>query len=112
METDFRVVYETLKEEQAKLDAKMASAKTDAVKHVQELIDTFGIASTELKFRNRTPEVTKAPRKSVAVKYRTPTGVEWTGQGRMKREFLEYLISQGLTEEDKDLFLLPEYEKK
>lgn len=112
METDLRVVYETLKEEQAKLDAKMASAKVDAVKHVQELIDTFGIASTELIFGNRTPEMTRTPRKPVAVKYRTPTGIEWTGQGKMKREFREYLISQGLTEEDKDLFLLPEYEKK
>lgn len=112
METDFRVVYENLKEEQAKLDAKMASAKTDAVKHVQELIDTFGIVSTELKFRDHESGIMKATRKPVAVKYRTPTGIEWTGQGKMKREFREYLISQGLAEEDKDLFLLPEFEKK
>lgn len=29
----------------------------------------------------------------------------------MKREFRDYLLSQGLTVEDKDLFLTPEFQK-
>ena len=39
--------------------------------------------------------------------------LEWllTGKGNMKREFRDYLLSQGLTPEDKDLFLTPQFMK-
>lgn len=46
-----------------------------------------------------------------SIKYRTPNGIEWTGKGNMKREFRDYLLSQGLTPEDKDLFLTPQFMK-
>ena len=39
MDNDFKTLYNTLRAEQDALKAKMQSAKGDAIKHVQELID-------------------------------------------------------------------------
>ena len=41
MDNDFKTLYNTLRAEQDALKAKMQSARGDAIKHVQELIDAF-----------------------------------------------------------------------
>ena len=43
MDNDFKTLYNTLRAEQDALKAKMQSAKGDAIKHVQELIDAVQI---------------------------------------------------------------------
>lgn len=48
MDNDFKTLYNTLRAEQDALKAKMQSAKGDAIKHVQELIDAFQIQSYDL----------------------------------------------------------------
>ena len=108
MDNDFKTLYNTLRAEQDALKAKMQSAKGDAIKHVQELIDAFQIQSYDLKFEDTPSSFRETP---VRRRGRTPTGIEWTGKGNMKREFRDYLLSQGLTVEDKDLFLTPEFQK-
>ena len=114
MDNDFKTLYNTLRAEQDALKAKMQSAKGDAIKHVQELIDAFQIQSYDLKFEDTPSSFRETPvrrRGPAPIKYRTPTGIEWTGKGNMKRVFRDYLLSQGLTVEDKDLFLTPEFQK-
>lgn len=114
MDNDFKTLYNTLRAEQDALKAKMQSAKGDAIKHVQELIDAFQSQSYDLKFEDTPSSFRETPvrrRGPAPIKYRTPTGIEWTGKGNMKREFRDYLLSQGLTVEDKDLFLTPEFQK-
>ena len=109
--SDFKSVYESLRAEQDVLTKKMEAAKQDAVKYVQELVDAFGIRSTEIAFEDQTGERVVRPRGPAPIKYRTPTGIEWSGKGNMKKEFRDYLLSEGLTEADKDLFLVEEYKK-
>ncbi len=112
MSSDFKHVYDSLRAEQTELSEKMKAAREDAIKFVQEVINDFGIHSYELQFQ---PEDTKRvlrPRGPAAVKYRTPTGIEWSGKGNMKKAFRDYLYSQGLTEADKDQFLTPEFRNR
>lgn len=109
--SDFKSVYESLRAEQDALTKKMEAAKQDAVKYVQELVDAFGIRSTEIAFEDQTGKRVVRPRGPAPIKYRTPTGIEWSGKGNMKKEFRDYLLSEGLTEADKDLFLVEEYKK-
>ena len=114
MDNDFKTLYNTLRAEQDALKAKMQSARGDAIKHVQELIDAFQIQSHDLKFEDTPSSFRESPvrrRGPAPIKYRPPPGIAWTGKGNMKREFRDYLLSQGLTVEDKDLFLTPEFQK-
>lgn len=108
MGTDFKALYDSLRTDRSELEQKMRAARQDAVKHVQELIDAFNILSTDVRFEAKPVRSTFRSRKPPRVKYRTPTGIEWSGMGRMKKEFRDYLISEGLTEEDKVFFLVEE----
>lgn len=113
MDNDFRTIYDNLRAEQVALNAKMQSARGDAIKHVQEVIDAFHLLRSELKFEDDHQAKSPAEKRRgpASIKYRTPNGIEWTGKGNMKREFRDYLLSQGLTPEDKDLFLTPQFMK-
>lgn len=51
MDNDFKTLYNTLRAEQDALKAKMQSARGDAIKHVQELIDAFQIQSHDLNLK-------------------------------------------------------------
>ena len=103
MSDNFKQTFESFKQEQENLNRRMAEAKREAVMHVQEIIDVFGIRPSDLRFpiegvaihRTRTP---------AAIKYRTPNGITWTGKGRVKKEFLEYLNEQGETLADLDKY--------
>ncbi len=116
MTTDFRTLYSSLRTEQDELNQKMKSARADAIVYAQELVDVFGIRASDLHFPNRSEQAAAAagarrPRGPAPIKYRTPTGVVWSGKGNMKKAFREYLHSQGLTEADKDLFLTEAFKK-
>lgn len=113
MDNDFKSIYDNLRAEQEALNAKMQSARGDAIKHVQEVIDAFHLLRSELKFEDDHQAKSPAEKRRgpASIKYRTPNGIEWTGKGNMKREFRDYLLSQGLTPEDKDLFLTPQFMK-
>lgn len=111
MNNDFKAIYDSLRAEQSELSEKMQAAKLDAIKYVQELVDAFSIRSTEIAFDDQVGKRVVRPRGPAPVKYRTPNGIEWSGKGNMKKEFRDYLLSQGLTEADKDLFLTPEFQK-
>ena len=112
MNGDFKSIYDSLRAEQNVLNEKMQTAKLDAIKEVQDLINVFGISRSDLTFEDQVAAKRPfRPRGPAAVKYRTPTGVEWTGKGNMKKEFSDYLYSVGLTEADKDKFLVPELAK-
>ena len=113
MSDNFKQTFESFKQEQENLNRRMAEAKREAVIHVQEIIDVFGIRPSDLRFpiegvaihRTRTP---------AAIKYRTPNGITWTGKGRVKKELLEYLNEQGETLADLDKYRvdLPKTEPK
>ena len=75
------------------------------------ILDAFGIHSSEICFEDQEGKRVVRHRGPAPIKYRTPTGIEWSGKGNMKKEFREYLLSEGLTEEDKDLFLVEEFKK-
>ena len=113
IDNDFKTIYDNLRAEQEALNAKMQSARGDAIKHVQEVIDAFHLLRSELKFEDDHQAKSPAEKRRgpASIKYRTPNGIEWTGKGNMKREFRDYLLSQGLTPEDKDLFLTPQFMK-
>lgn len=111
MDSDFKAIYDSLRAEQSELSEKMQAAKVDAIRYVQELIDAFGIRSSELAFEDQVGKRVVRPRGPAPIKYRTPNGIEWSGKGNMKKEFRDYLLSQGLTEADKDLFLTPDFQK-
>ncbi len=111
MSEDFKAVYDSLRAEQNQLTEKMQAAKIDAIKYVQELVDAFGIRSNEIAFEDQVGKRVVRPRGPAAIKYRTPNGIEWSGKGNMKKEFRDYLLAQGLTEADKDMFLTPEFQK-
>lgn len=111
MDNNFKAIYESLRSEQEELSKKMQAAKLDAIKYVQELVDAFGIRSSEIAFEDQVDKRVSRPRGPAPVKYRTPTGIEWSGKGNMKKEFREYLLSEGFTEADKDLFLVEEFQK-
>ncbi len=117
MSNDFKAMYESLKAEQVELNDKMKAARAEAIEHIQGIIDTFGITAADLSFAEEPKAASAAGRRTYRtrgpspVKYRTPTGIEWSGKGNMKKSFREYLASQGLTPEDKDLFLTDEFRK-
>lgn len=109
MSNDFKQAFEAIKQEQADLNRRMQQAKREAIAHVQEIITAFGITEDQLKFgvvptpvRKRTPAV---------IKYRTPTGITWTGKGRIKKEFSEYLHSKGETMNDLEKYRVTPPEK-
>lgn len=52
MDNDFKTIYDNLRAEQDALNAKMQSARGDAIKHVQEVIDAFHLLRSELKFED------------------------------------------------------------
>lgn len=113
MSDNFKQTFESFKQEQEDLNRRMAEAKRQAIAHVQEIVDVFGIKPSDLRFpiegiaihRTRTPS---------PIKYRTPTGITWTGKGRMKKELLEYLTERGETAADLPKYLVtsPEVEPK
>lgn len=113
MSDNFKQVFEAVKKEQEDLNRRMANAKREAVMHVQEIIDLFGIRPSDLRFPIEGVAIhrTRAPS---PIKYRTPTGITWTGKGRMKKELMEYLAEHGETTADLPKYLVttPEVEPK
>lgn len=102
MNNDFQELMNSLLEEQKELNARIAEAKEQAIQQVQELIDIFKLKPEDL-FNEVSASANKVRRPAV-MKYRLPNGVEWSGRGRMKKEFETYLINHGLTEKDLDQF--------
>lgn len=97
--SNFELNFQRLKAEREAINIKLREAKKDAIARVQELIDEFGIARNEVVF-TVDGEVAKKTRAPAAIKYRTPTGIEWTGKGQIKKELKAYLEENGLTLED------------
>ena len=95
--SNFKTTFEQLKAEQEALNLKMKEAKKEAVRHVQEIIKEFGITTDELVFGDAPVKRTRAPS---APMYRTPSGIEWSGKGLIKKELKAYLEENGLTLED------------
>lgn len=113
MTDNFKQTFESFKQEQENLNRRMAEAKREAIMHVQEIIDLFGIRPSDLRFPIEGVAIhrTRAPS---PIKYRTPTGITWTGKGRMKKELMEYLAERGETAADLPKYLVttPEVEPK
>ena len=97
--SDFKSKYSELLREQEILNQKLKEAKKDAIRHVQKIINEFSIRQNELTFADG---VIKARRKraSSPPMYRTPTGIEWSGKGLIKKELKAYLIENNLTLDD------------
>lgn len=103
MSDNFKQTFESFKQEQEDLNRRMAEAKRQAIAHVQEIVDVFGIKPSELRFPIEGVAIHRA-RTPAAIKYRTPNGITWTGKGRVKKELLEYLNEQGETLADLDKY--------
>ena len=103
MSDNFKQTFESFKKEQEDLNRRMAEAKREALMHVQEIVDVFGIKPSELRFPIEGVAIHRA-RTPAAIKYRTPNGITWTGKGRVKKELLEYLNEQGETLADLDKY--------
>ena len=97
--SDFKSKYSELLREQEILNQKLKEAKKDAIRHVQKIINEFGIRQSELTFAE---SGVKAKRKRAASPpmYRTPTGIEWSGKGLIKKELKAYLIENNLSLDD------------
>ena len=113
MTDNFKQTFESFKQEQEDLNRRMAEAKRQAIAHVQEIVDVFGIKPSELRFPIEGVAIHRA-RTPAAIKYRTPNGITWTGKGRVKKELLEYLNEQGETLADLDKYRVdaPKVESK
>lgn len=108
MDNSFLDKVKKLREEQAKLNEKVVAAKAEAIEQVKGIVELFDLSVEEVfpdyqKMSLIVQEKTRQ-RKPSPIKYRTPTGIEWTGKGRIKKEFLNYLLENGFTEKDIDLF--------
>lgn len=86
---DFNKVAEELLKQKQALQAKYDQARASAISHVQQIIKDFKIKESDLIFESSTPKKTYT-RGPASIKYKLPSGVTWTGQGRMKKEFKEY----------------------
>lgn len=85
---DFNKVAEELLKQKQSLQAKYDQARASAISHVQQIIKDFKIKESDLTFESTSTK--RASRGPVTIKYKLPSGVTWTGQGRMKKEFREY----------------------
>lgn len=101
----FEETFNELRMEQEDLDERMAKVRAEAIDHVQEIINQFGLSINDFSFFDSEAPV-KKQRKPARVKYRLPNGVEWSGKGQMKKEVKEYLDQNGLVKEDLDQFLV------
>lgn len=97
--SDFESKYVQLLREQEALNRRIKEAKQDAIHHVQKIIDEFEIRRDELVFA-ADGEKAKRKRAPSAPMYRTPTGIEWSGKGLIKKELKAYLEENGLTLDD------------
>ena len=105
MNDNFKQTFESFKKEQEDLNRRMADARREAIQHVQEIIDVFGIKPSDLRFPIEGVAIhrTRAPS---PIKYRTPNGIVWTGKGRMKKELADYLAERGETIADLHKYLV------
>lgn len=101
----FEDTFEQIRMEQEDLDERMNQVRKEAIKHIQSIVDQFGLKSSDIRFYD-SEEPVKKTRKPSAIKYRLPNGVEWTGKGIMKKEVKEYLDANGLDKNDLDQFLV------
>ena len=102
--SDFQNSLAELQKKQEALDAEKQHLRYQAINEVQRLITQFEIQAEELSFDGSKVIVRRKPSK---IKYRTPTGITWTGKGNPKKELLAYLTSVGETLAD-----LKKYEVK
>ena len=100
----FEEVFNELRMEQEDLDERMSKVRKDAIKHIQDIVNHFGIKSTDIKFYDTEATEPVRQRKPSRIKYRLPNGVEWTGKGIMKKDVEAYLLDNGLTKEDLEQF--------
>lgn len=98
---DFKEEFASFMERQQTLDEEKKQLYANAVKHVQEVIDTIGIKQSDLRFEPMEERRTRTPAR---IKYRTPTGIEWTGKGVIKKELKEWLDQNNMTLEDIKLY--------
>lgn len=105
--------YHDLLAERDELDKRIEEARkaelSDAIQQVIAIIKTYGLTAAQCGFSGvEQTEVTK-PTKPVAVYYRTPEGIEWSGRGRTPVA-IQKLVDAGhkledfLTEEGKVWF--------
>lgn len=107
--TNFQTSYADLKAEQQELNNRWNRMKAEAIAYVQGVISDLKLNAEDFNWEHAEEPVKSAKERKRAYKprpiqYRTPTGIEWTGAGYIKKEFLDYLHSQGLTEADKEKF--------
>lgn len=93
---DFQNLFDQLTQEQALLNQKKKEAKSEAIKVILNMMKNLDITLEDLGGISATTR----KRGPLKIKYRTPTGIEWSGQGLMKKELKEYLEENGLTLED------------
>ena len=99
--TDFEERFKKLQAERKSLDERLEENKREAIEHIQNIVDCFGIKSTDIQFYDQDEsQTTKSGRTPAKIKYRLPNGVEWTGKGYMKKEVKAFLDENGLTRED------------
>lgn len=105
--------YHDLLAERDELDKRIEEARkaelSDAIQQVTTIIKKYGLTAAECGFSTvEQPEASK-PTKPVAVYYRTPEGIEWSGRGRTPVA-IQKLVDAGhkledfLTEEGKVWF--------
>ena len=104
--SDFLKTFEELSKKQEQLKAEFSENRKQAISHIQEIVDQFGIKSSEIRFTSEGSAQSETRRSTTRMKYELPSGVQWSGKGHMKREFREYLDAHGLTKDDLDQFLI------
>lgn len=105
--------YHDLLAERDELDKRIEEARkselSDAIQQVTTIIKKYGLTAAECGFSGSVQSETTKPTKPVAVYYRTPEGIEWSGRGR-KPVAIQQLVDAGhkledfLTEEGKVWF--------
>lgn len=98
---DFNETLQDLLEAQASLEERKQLVRAQALNHVQQIISTFHIKSTELQFKDEVVRTSEPGDKKEAIaKYILPSGETWSGRGRMKNSFKEFIDKTKCSLED------------
>ena len=107
----FLDTFSDLKKKQDALKAEFTKARAEALAHVQSIVDSSNIQSTEINFID-SPKPVKKTRAPARIKYDFGNGLTWTGKGQMKREVKAFLTSKGEGDDDLPKYLVPELKAK
>lgn len=101
LKPEFQAQLNKLSEKQSKLKEEKQAIKKEALSIIVGIIKEFEVTFEDLApYLDRRSD-TGSKKK---IKYRTPTGIEWTGMGSMKKAFKIYLEEHNLSEKDIEQF--------